>query len=36
MDYLGKGEIITNGYKQMCEKNVHMENFIDLLFQLMK
>ena len=43
MDYLGKGEMLTNkGVKTMCAKFeinklfVHMENFWDLLFKLMK
>ena len=43
MDYLGKGEMLTNmGVNQFVhtfERNklfVHVENFWDLLFQLMK
>ena len=43
MDYLGKGEMLTNrDVKNLCttfERNklfVHMEQFGDLLFQLMK
>jgi hypothetical protein len=42
MDYLGKGDMLTNRCKQICVENfreklfVHMENFWDLLSQLIK
>ena len=39
MDYLGKGEMLTNKVITEFERNknfVHIEHFWDLLFQLMK